>query len=342
MEKMQLGRTKLMVGRTGFGALPIQRASFDDASIILRKAFDNGISFFDTARAYSDSEEKIGLALSDVREQIVIATKSHASDKKTLFEHLQTSLDKLKTDYIDIYQLHNPKILPEPKDPESLYAGLLQAKQKGMIRFIGITNHSLQTAIQAAESGMYDTIQFPLNMLSSDEDLYLVELCRKLNIGVLAMKGMSGGLIRNACATFAFLRQYENILPLWGIQRMSELDEFLQYENNPPLLDETMKKLIELERTELAGDYCRGCGYCLPCRVGIDIPIAARISLLLGRAPLQQFITKDRKENMDLINQCVLCGDCMKRCPYGLDTPDLLRRELNKYMEVCKTYKLKD
>ncbi|MFS8542076.1 MAG: aldo/keto reductase, partial [Tissierellales bacterium] len=161
MDKIKLGCTNLIVSRSGFGALPIQRISFDEAKNLLRKAYDNGINFFDTARSYTDSEEKIGYALSDVRHNIIIATKSHAKDKKTLFEHLETSLKNLKTDYIDIYQLHNPKELPDPDDPDGLYSGLLEAQKKGMIRFIGITNHRLDLALEAAKSELYDTIQFP-------------------------------------------------------------------------------------------------------------------------------------------------------------------------------------
>ena len=240
MDKIKLGRTNLMVTRSGFGALPVQRVSFDDAKNILQKAYDNGINFFDTARAYSDSEEKIGYSLSDVRENIIIATKTHAEDKKTLLEHLNTSLKNLKTDYIDIYQLHNPDVLPDPEDPDGLYAGLIEAKKKGLVHFIGITNHKLKNAMDAAASGLYDTIQFPLCSLSSDDDLLLIKECKKRNVGLIAMKALSGGLITNASSAFAFLRQFDNVVPIWGMQRETELDEFITLEKNPPALDEAM------------------------------------------------------------------------------------------------------
>ena len=184
MEKIRLGRTNLMVTRTSFGCLPIQRISFADAGDILRKAYDNGINFFDTARSYSDSEEKIGAALADVRNDILIATKSMATDKKTLLEHLAISLRNLKTDHVDILQLHNPKVLPDPNDPNSTYAGLLEAREKGWVRFFGFTNHSLDNALAAADSGLYDTIQFPLNSLVSDQDLEIVRRCKEDNLGV--------------------------------------------------------------------------------------------------------------------------------------------------------------
>lgn len=341
MDKIMLGRTNVMVSKSGFGALPIQRIPFEETKAILRSAYDNGINFFDTARMYTDSEEKIGYALSDVRSNIIIATKSQAQDKKTLFSHLETSLKNLKTDYVDILQLHNPKDIPNPEDPESLYAGLLEAKQKGMIRFIGFTNHNIKTAIQAAESELYDTIQFPLNSLSSEEDLKLIDVCREKNIGVIAMKALSGGLITNASTTFAFLRQFNNVVPIWGIQKMSELEEFIALEKNPPVLDEAMWKMIQKDRAELAGNFCRGCGYCMPCPAGIEIPTQARISLLLGRAPFQPFMEDSFKEKMDLIHQCIECGHCKNNCPYELDTPNLLKRELKKYYEFYETHKSK-
>jgi predicted aldo/keto reductase-like oxidoreductase len=202
-----------------------------------------------------------------------------------------------------------------------------------MIRFIGFTNHNIKTAIQAAKSDRYDTLQFPLNSLSADEDLELIDVCKEREIGVIAMKALSGGLITNASTTFAFLRQFENVVPIWGIQKMSELEEFIALEENPPILDERMWKVIQKDRAELAGNFCRGCGYCMPCPVGIEIPTQARISLLLGRAPFQPFLAENFKEKMDLINHCIECGHCKNNCPYELDTPNLLKRELKKYDE---------
>ncbi|MGE5629939.1 MAG: aldo/keto reductase [Caulobacteraceae bacterium] len=339
MDSMKLGRTNLSVSKSGFGALPIQRVSFEEARNILRKAYMNGINFFDTARLYTDSEEKIGYSLSDVRKNIILATKSHAEDKKTLLQHLETSLKNLKTDYVDILQLHNPKTLPDPEDPESLYGGLSEAKKKGLIRFIGITNHGIDNALEAAASGLYDTVQFPLNSLSSDKDLELITECKNRNIGLIAMKAMSGGLLTNATTAFAFLRQFDNVLPIWGIQRESELDEFLALEKNPPALDEAMMEIIRKDRKELSGEFCRGCGYCLPCPAEIEIPTSARISLFLTRSPYKRFLEDSWKEKMERINNCIECGHCKQHCPYGLDTPNLLERELKRYNEFYEAHK---
>ncbi len=339
MDKIKLGRTNLMVSKSGFGALPIQRVSFEEAKKILRKAYENGINFFDTARSYSDSEEKIGYSLLDVRNNIIIATKSPAKDKKTLLKDIETSLSKLKTDYIDILQLHNPDVLPDPDDTEGLYSGLLEAKKRGMIRFIGITNHRIKNALDAAASELYDTVQFPLSSLSAGVDLKLIEECKKRDIGVIAMKGLSGGLITNAASTFSFLRQFDNVVPIWGIQRESELDEFIGLEKNPPKLDDVMWGIINKDRAELSGDFCRGCGYCMPCPAGIEIPTSARITLLLGRSPYKNFMKDNFKEKMERINNCIACGNCKNHCPYKLDTPNLLKRELKNYEEFYDKHK---
>ncbi|HUV40052.1 MAG TPA: aldo/keto reductase [Planctomycetota bacterium] len=337
MERMRLGRTGLEIGRTGFGALPIQRVSFDEAASLLRRAHDAGVTFFDTARGYSDSEEKIGRALADVRDDVVIATKSWADDRTSLLEQLETSLRNMKTDYVDILQLHGPKTLPDPDDPESSWAGLTEAKRKGMIRFIGISNHRLSVAREAVLSGRFDTLQFPLSAISSPDDLALVELCREHDVGLIAMKALCGGLLTDAPAAFAFLRQFDNVVPIWGVQRMHELEQFLELEADPPTLDAGMRERIERDRVALSGDFCRGCGYCLPCPADIPIPMAARMAYLMRRAPTENFLTPEWREKMLRIETCTECGECRERCPYGLDAPALLVKMLDDYRGFLAT-----
>ena len=339
MKKVRLGRTNLKVTKPAFGVLPLQRVEMNEAVRILRKAYDNGINFYDTARAYTDSEEKIGRAFADVRKNIVIATKTQARKKETLEKHLETSLKTLKTDYIDIYQLHNSEKLPDREDPESLYDALLKAKEKGLIRFIGITNHRRPIALEAVQSSMFDTIQFPLSLLATEEDLKLVEACKKSDLGFIAMKALSGGLITNIPAAVAFLDQYENVVPIWGIQRERELDQFIELEKNPPRLDEEMRKAIEKDRIELGGDFCRGCGYCMPCPAEIPINMAARLSLLLMRSPYQRFLEDDWKAQMMKIEDCTECGNCLDQCPYSLNTPELLKKNLAFYLEFYAKHK---
>lgn len=333
MKKVRLGRTGMMVTKTSFGALPIQRISFEATRQILRRAYEAGINFFDTARSYSDSEEKLGYSLADVRRDIFLATKSPSKDKEGVLRDIQTSLKLLKTDYVDILQLHNPSFLPDPDDPDGMYAGLLEAQKRGYCRFIGITNHRLDLAREAALSGKYDTVQFPFNYLSTPQEEELVRLCAEQDVGFLAMKAMSGGLITDASVTFAHLQQFENAVPIYGIQRMEELEQFLAFEENPPALDEERLAAIARDRKELAGNFCRGCGYCMPCPAGIDIPTAARMSLLLRRSPSANWLTDPQRDNMRRIEDCRHCGHCTSRCPYQLDTPALLRANWEDYQQ---------
>ncbi len=331
MQKVKLGRTNIVVNKNGFGALPVQRVSFKEAQIILRKAYENGICFFDSARAYSDSEEKIGKYLSDVRKDIYIATKTMASTVEEFWKDLQTSLEMLKTDYIDIYQFHNPSFCPKPEDGSGLYEAMLEAKKQGKIRYIGLTNHKIHIAKEAAESGLYDTIQFPFSYLASSQDLELVKICEKNHVGFICMKALSGGLIHRSDIAYAYLSQFDNVLPIWGIQKESELDEFLSYQDNPPILTKEIEQIIQDDRKELAGNFCRGCGYCMPCPQGIVINQCARMSLMLRRAPTGGWLSEKWQQEMKKIEDCIHCGKCMQHCPYGLNTPELLKMNYEDY-----------
>ena len=245
MEQVTLGSTGITVNKNGFGALPIQRITDEDAVHLVRKAYDAGITFFDTARFYTDSEEKLGIALEGIRDKVFVATKTAASNAKEFFEQLETSLHNLRTDYVDIYQFHNPAVCPKPGDGSGLYEAMLEAKEKGMIRHIGITNHRLAVADEAIESGLYETLQFPFCYLASAQDIALVEKCKEKNMGFIAMKALSGGLITNSRAAYAFEAQYDNVLPIWGVQREKELDEFISYIGHPPVMTDEIQALIQ-------------------------------------------------------------------------------------------------
>jgi uncharacterized protein len=331
METMRLGRTNLIISRTGFGAIPIQRISAERAATLLRKAYDAGITFFDTARGYTDSEAKIGQALHAVRQHLVLATKTPAQDAAGVQRDLETSLRNLRTDCVDLLQVHNPEIVFRPGGADGVYDALSQAKQAGKIRFIGLTNHRLPVALEAVESGLYDTIQYPLSYLSTPKDLAVIQVSQQQDVGVIAMKALSGGLITNARPAFAFLRQYPNVVPIWGLELETQLAEILALEAQPPALDATMWQTIERDRTELAGAFCRGCGYCMPCPVEIPINMAARLDLLMRRMPYQRFLRDDWRDQMERITQCTECRQCASQCPYGLDVPNLLKRQLTAY-----------
>jgi len=331
MKTVVMGKTGLTINKNGFGALPIQRVPRDDAVYLLQKAFDNGINYFDSARGYSDSEEKLGAAFSQTRAGIVISTKTAARTVEGFREDLCRSLAALRTDYIDIYQFHNPDFCPGPGDASGLYEAMTQAKREGKIRFIGITSHRLAVASEAIASGLYDTLQFPFSYLAGDAELRLVQGCREQNIGFIAMKALSGGLITNSAAAYAYMAEFDHVEPIWGIQRESELDEFLSYNSRPPALTDEIIARIERDRKELAGEFCRGCGYCMPCPAGIKISTCARMSLLLRRSPRQTWLSEEWRNEMEKIADCQHCNRCMSKCPYGLNTPQLLQKNYEDY-----------
>lgn len=336
MNMITLGSTGIKVPKNGFGALPIQRVSKENAVALLRRAYEGGIRFFDTARAYTDSESKLGIALADIRDDVVIASKVNDFTVKGFWDCLHTSLEHLKTDYIDLYQFHNPAFCPKPGDGSGLYEAMLEAKQQGKIRHIGITSHRLLIAREAIESGLYETLQFPFSYLASDNELQLVQMCKQRNIGFIAMKALAGGTITNSQAAYAYLDQFDNVLPIWGVQNPWELEEFLSYQVNPPVMEEKIIKLIEKDRETLAKNFCRGCGYCLPCPAGIRINDCARISLMIRRAPAASWLTEYWQAEMQKIKGCLHCNQCVSKCPYSLDTPALLEENLKDYEAVLQ------
>ena len=334
MAQVTIGKTGIAVEKNGFGALPIQRISKEEAVHLLRKAYDNGMTYFDTARGYSDSEEKVGAAFEGMRDKVILATKTMAGTVEQFWSDLETSLRNLRTDHIDIYQFHNPGKCPKPGDGTGLYEAMEEAKHQGKIRYISITNHRLDVAKEAVESGLYETLQFPFNYLSTEKELELLEMTRKAGMGFICMKGMSGGLINNSAAASAWMNQFPEVIPIWGIQRESELDEFIAHMQQPPRITPELQAVIDADRDQLQGEFCRGCGYCMPCPQGIIIHQAARTSLMLRRAPTELSLNEGAKRMMEQITACVECYQCAAKCPYGLDTPKLLKRNYKDYQEV--------
>ena len=334
MIDVTLGSTGITVPQNAFGALPIQRISADESTKLLRRAFEGGMRFFDTARAYSDSEEKMGLALADLRDQIYIATKTMAKTPAEFWEQLETSLRNLKTDYVDIYQFHCMETVWRPGDGSGMYECMLEAREQGKVRHIGATAHKLEVAFEIVESGLYETLQYPFSYLASPREHELVELCRQRNVGFIAMKGLAGGLLTNSRAIMAYMAQYPNVLPIWGIQRASELEEWLAYMDDTPSMDEETAAFIKAEQAELMGDFCRGCGYCEPCPAGIMIHQCARMSLMIRRAPAAGWLSDHWQAEMAKVPDCLECQLCVGRCPYELNTPELLKKNYADYQAV--------
>lgn len=334
MKQITLGSTGITVPQNAFGALPVQRDDMELAVKLLRRAYEGGMRFFDTARAYSDSEEKLGNAFEGMREQIYIATKTGAKTPEAFRKDLETSLHNLKTDYVDIYQFHCADRAYRPGDGTGMYECMLEAKKQGKIRHIGITAHKLQVAFDAVETGLYETLQFPFSYLSSEKEIELVRRCAAADMGFIAMKGLAGGLINQSKPAMAFMTQFDNVLPIWGVQRETELEEWLSFMNETPSMTPEITDFIEKEKNELAGGFCRGCGYCMPCPAGIQINNCARMSLMLRRAPSKHWLSEEMQAEMKKIEGCLNCRRCVSRCPYELNTPELLRKNYEDYKKV--------
>lgn len=334
MKQITLGSTGITVPQNAFGALPIQRVSMEMAVKLLRRAYEGGMRFFDTARAYSDSEVKVGEAFDGMREKVFIATKTGAKTPEEVRAQVETSLKNLRTDYIDIYQFHCADQCYRPGDGTGMYECMEELKKEGKIRHIGITAHKLYIAEEAVESGLYETLQYPFSYLSSEKEIALVKKCKEANMGFIAMKGLAGGLINCSEAAMAFMSQFDNALPIWGIQKEKELEEWLSYMAETPTMNEELTAYIEKEQKELTGEFCRGCGYCMPCPAGIMINQCARMSLMLRRAPSKAWLTPQMQAEMKKIEVCLHCNQCMKKCPYELNTPELLKKNYEDYKKV--------
>lgn len=343
MNSVTLGSTGITVPQNAFGALPIQRDTKEVAAALLKKAYEGGMCFFDTARAYSDSEEKIGLAFGGPggifekhRGEIYISSKTHAQTAEGFRQDLADSLSLMNCGYIDIYQFHQADRCFRPGDGTGMYEAMMEAKEKGLIHHIGITTHKIGVAMEIAKSGLYETLQYPFSYLAGDRDLELYETVKAHGMGFICMKGLAGGLINRSEAAMAFMTQFDNALPIWGIQRESELMEWLSYMKNTPSMTPEISAYIQKERNELSGNFCRGCGYCMPCTVGITINQCNRMSLMLRRAPSAAWLTPHWQQEMEKIENCVNCRVCTTRCPYELDIPVLLRENLEDYRRVLR------
>ena len=330
MQRVTLGKTGLCVNKNGFGALPIQRVEMEGAVRILQKAYDSGVDYFDTARAYSDSEEKIGRALSHVRDKIVISTKTQAQDAAGFWADLEMSLRTLKTDYIDIYQFHNPAFCPVPGGADGLYDAACRAKEQGKIRHIGITKPPAGRRARGHRERAVRDAAVPAVVPFGGRGYRSGGRVPQRGHGLHRHEGACGRTdhelgvrlrVDGAAAVFARGAHL-------GHPARNELDEFLSYQDAPPALDEAMLRLIEADRAQLAGDFCRGCGYCMPCPAGIEINNCARMSLMLRRAPQAGWLSEEWQAKMKKIEDCLHCNQCRKKMPVRPRHPGAARQKL--------------
>ncbi len=327
MQTVRLGKTDLSVSQVGFGGIPIIPLSVEEGVAVVRHCFERGITLFDTANMYGDSEIKIGLALESFREQVVIATKTLERSAEGVGKHIKQSLENLKTDYIDLYQLHS---ISKQDDWDAIVApggaleAINQAKAEGKIKHIGFSSHDIALAIQICRTGLFGTIQIPFNFIENDPADELFPVARELDMGIIAMKPLGGGLLGRADLCFRFLQQYPFVVPDPGIQSAQEADEIIALYDSPRALTSEDNRKIEKIRSQLGKQFCHRCGYCMPCEQGVKIPDVMNFRSMARR--LSPSITiAFTKDAMETVDKCSECGECLEKCPYNLTIPELIR-----------------
>ena len=331
MNKVRLGKTGLMVSRVGFGGIPIQRLSTEEAINVVRGVIAMGVNFIDTAYNYGDSEEKIGLAIKGIpRDELIIATKSSAPDKKTFLEHLDTSLKRLGTDYIDIHQHHNVSTL---KNYEAImaengaYEGMMEAVRAGKVRFPAASSHSIDLAVKIIQDGKYMAIQAPFNFVDDKAAAKAIPLAKESDIGFIAMKPFGGGLLDDASTAIKYLMQFDNVVPDPGIEKLSEMEEIIRIIESGEQFNASDAETVDKMRAELGDHWCHKCDYCQPCPQNIRICVVLTLETFFKRMPIAH-IVKTIGKLVENARNCTNCRVCMSRCPYNLNIPVLLKEKL--------------
>lgn len=333
MRCIVLGKTGLEVSEVGFGAIPIIRLSTAEAVMVLRRALDYGINLFDTANMYLDSEEKIGLAFDGVRSRLVLATKTLKRDRAGAGADIDLSLRRLRTDYIDLLQIHQLSVARDYEaltGPNGAMEAVFRAKQDGKVRFVGVTSHSIEMAVKLVETGLFTTVQFPLNFIESKAVEGLHPLARRKAMGILAMKPFGGGVLDRADLCFKYLRQFPDVIPLPGFDAVGQVDQVVAiYETENVVFPEDLAAM-EGYRAELGQQFCRRCEYCQPCEHGVMITPAMGYPIIARRMSDAR-AAGFAKRMMESVRNCVECGECEDRCPYGLPVREMLKRHLALY-----------
>jgi predicted aldo/keto reductase-like oxidoreductase len=341
MEKVRLGKTDLMVSRVGFGGIPIQRVTEEEAVAVVRHCLDMGINFIDTAALYTTSEERIGKAIKGYRrEDIYIATKSHARPPKEIEFELMQSLRRLDTDYIDLYQFHDVRDGDDAEQvlaPGGTYDVVDKARKDGLVRHIGVCAHRLDAAIMLAKTGKFETMQFPFNYITDEAKKELIPLCKEMDIGFIIMKPLAGGVLPNARLGFKFLLQFPDILPIPGIQSIAEIDEIVAISKDSKLTAEEEEEIQRL-RKELGKQFCRRCDYCQPCAADINISDIMYSHTMWKRMPLKKIFNSRFCSQLDKVNDCTDCGECETRCPFELPIREIMARNFQLYLEQKKKW----
>jgi len=341
VEKIRLGRTKMMVSRLGFGGIPIQRVSEDEAVAVVRRCLDLGITFIDTANAYTNSEERIGKAISGRRDGLILATKSASRTREGVEEHLKLSLKQLAVESIDLYQFHNiadSDSLKAILAPDGPMAMVEEAKKKGLVKHIGVTSHSMDMAKEMVKSDRFETIMFPFNFIACEAADELLPLTREHDVGFIAMKPLAGGMLDNATIAFKYLFQFPDVVSIPGIEKVPEIEEIVQILERPQAMTEAEQREMERMRQELDKRFCRRCDYCQPCTEGIPISMVMVAPGFMKRMPPERLFSGFIAEAMEKAAKCTKCGECEDRCPYGLPISEMIEEYVNWYQAEKRKY----
>lgn len=326
-----LGKTNLKINRIGFGGIPIQRVTQQDTNKIIDELINQGINFIDSARGYTVSEEYIGNAIEGKRDNFILASKSMSRTYEDMLKDVDITLENFKTDYIDLYQLHNVKSDEYENifNDNMAYKALLDCKSQGKIKNIGITSHSIDTIKKAVRDEKFDTIQFPYNIVEDQADEIFRE-AHKRNIGIIVMKPLAGGAINNAKLAIKYILSKEYIdVAIPGMDSVDQVLENISVLENLDI-DKEDKLKIEDIRNQLGNRFCRRCEYCMPCPVGINIPMNFLLEGYYSRYNLKEW-SKERYNSLDIkASDCVECGKCESKCPYDLPIREMLKEVTEK------------
>jgi predicted aldo/keto reductase-like oxidoreductase len=342
MKTIRLGKTGLEVSRLGMGGIPILRPPADGAVKVIQHALHLGINFIDTAVGYGDaerahanigSEERIGKAVANCRDRVFLATKTTGRDRSTALEHLELSLKRFNTKYIDLWQFHNISTFEEYErvlSPGGAMELAQEALKAGKIKHIGVSTHSLDMALKAVSSGHFETVQFPFNFINNEAAETLVPLAKKHDVGLIAMKPFAGGRLRDVHLAIKYLLSFGNVVPVPGVKTVEEIEEIVNIVNGSwRLTSEDRQEMVKI-RAEMGTKFCQWCGYCQPCPQKVNIPqlMNARNINSYGEGFFSSVM-----EAVETAKNCINCGVCEEKCPFHLP----IRETITKNMKFLET-----
>lgn len=337
MRKVVLGKSGLEVSAVGFGGIPIMRVSEDEAVRTVRRALDLGVTFLDTAASYGDSQIKIGKAIAGRRDGLVLATKSGQRTRDGMLADVDRSRRELGVDCIDLYQLHGvsqPERWQQIRAPGGALEGLLEARERGWIAHVGYTSHSMDVALELADESVFETVQFPFNMVTREPAEALIPKARRRRLGFIVMKPMCGGQYDDAELAFKFLNAFPDLVPIPGIERPEQIEQIAALVESGAVLEGEEKARAERIAAELGKLFCRRCGYCQPCPQGVPITTAMIFESMVKRLTRQRVVSGPAKRIVEKVPDCIECGDCEAKCPYELPIIETIKRSYEAAREM--------